>query len=96
VPANVGDERPTFLARNGGECRALLFLPHIINIRRTQVDNKFLSLLKSRKFWAGIVGLAVVVVGERAGVDATQLTEAVAVIVAYILGTALEDGLSRR
>jgi len=60
------------------------------------VDNKFLSLLKSRKFWAGIVGLAVVVVGERAGVDATQLTEAVAVVVAYILGTALEDGLSRR
>ena len=55
--------------------------------------NKFVALLKSRKFWAAIVGLVVIFLGDRAGVAQDQLTAAVATIVAYILGTALEDGL---
>lgn len=58
--------------------------------------DKFLLLLKSRKFWAAIVALIVATAGERAGLDAEAITAAVATIVAYILGTALEDGLSRR
>ena len=58
--------------------------------------DKFLDLLKSRKFWAAVVGLVFIFLGERAGVDLAQLVEAVVVIVAYIIGTALEDGLSRR
>jgi hypothetical protein len=49
----------------------------------------------SRKFWATIVAVLLLVFGERAGIDQQQLTEAVLAIVAYILGTALEDGLAR-
>ena len=60
------------------------------------MNNKFLSLIKSRKFWAAIVALVLSVVGERAGIDAEALTGAIVTVVAYILGTALEDGLSRR
>ena len=56
-------------------------------------NNKLLDLLKSRKFWAAIVGLIVAIAGERAGVDAEALAGAVAVVVMYIFGTALEDGL---
>jgi len=59
------------------------------------MDNKFLSLLKSRKFWAAVVGILVAVAGERAGIDAEQLNAGLALLITYILGTALEDGLSR-
>lgn len=58
--------------------------------------DKLLDVLKLRKFWAAMVALAFIFLGPRAGIDATLLTEAVVTIVAYILGTALEDGLSRR
>jgi len=54
------------------------------------------NILKSRKFWALVVGLVVVFLGDRAGVDLPTLTAAVAVVVSYILGTALEDGLRAR
>lgn len=54
---------------------------------------KLYALLKSRKFWAAIVGLIFVFFGERAGIPLDQLIAAVAVVVTYILGTALEDGL---
>lgn len=60
------------------------------------MESKLVSLLKSRKFWAAIAGLVVAIIGERSGIDAEQLTAGIGVIVAYILGTALEDGLSRR
>jgi hypothetical protein len=53
--------------------------------------NKFSELLKSRKFWAAVVGLLVVFVGDRAGIDPSRLLEAVVVVVGYILGTALES-----
>lgn len=60
------------------------------------MENKFLSLLKSRKFWAALVGFVFVVVGGRGDVDVEALAGAVTIVVAYIVGTALEDGLSRR
>lgn len=59
--------------------------------------DKFKQLLGSRKFWAALIGLGLVVLkafrpdfplGEE------QLTNLVYVLVAYILGVALEDGLS--
>ena len=59
------------------------------------IPDKFLQLLKSRKFWAAIAALVVAIAGERAGLDAGAITAAVTTLVAYILGTALEDGLSR-
>jgi hypothetical protein len=60
------------------------------------MNHKLLSLLKSRKFWAAVVGLIVAIVGERAGIDAEQLAAGIGLLVAYIIGTALEDGLSNR
>jgi uncharacterized ion transporter superfamily protein YfcC len=54
------------------------------------------NVLKSRKFWAAMVGLAAVFVGNRAGVSPDQLTAAIVVIVSYIGGTALEDGMRAR
>lgn len=45
---------------------------------------------KSRKFWAALAGVAVALFGNRAGVDETQLTLAVGIVVAYIIGTGLE------
>jgi hypothetical protein len=56
---------------------------------------KLSDLLKSRKFWAAVVGLAVALFGERAGVTADQLTLAIVVLASYILGTAIEDALAR-
>lgn len=58
--------------------------------------DKLLTLLKSRKFWAAVVGLVFLFVGSRAGIDLETLIGAVVVIVAYILGVALEDGLRAR
>ena len=57
------------------------------------LEDKLSLLLRSRKFWATIVAIAFIALGPRAGVDKQQLTNAVLAIVAYILGTALEDGL---
>ena len=59
------------------------------------MPDKLHYLLRSRKFWAAIVSLLIVLVGERAGIDSDELAYAVATIIAFILGTALEDGLSR-
>lgn len=55
--------------------------------------DKLLQLIQSRKFWAAVAGLLVMFFGDRAGVDAVALGGAIATIIAYILGTALEDGL---
>lgn len=57
------------------------------------MPDKLLWLLSSRKFWATIVAIAFLILGPRAGIDQESLTKAVVAIVAYILGTALEDGL---
>ncbi len=60
------------------------------------MENKGLQLLKSRKFWAAVIGLVVMVVKEFVPdfpIGEEQLTNLVYLIVAYIVGTALEDGL---
>ena len=59
---------------------------------------KLKKLLSSRKFWASLIGLVLVIVKAFRPdfpLSAEQLTGVVYVLVAYIMGTALEDGLSR-
>jgi hypothetical protein len=56
--------------------------------------NKIETLLKSRKFWAALIGLALIIMkGYRPDFPLTedQLTGIVVVLVGYILGTAVED-----
>ena len=55
------------------------------------MENKFLLVLKSRKFWAAVVGLLVAFFGVRAGVTPDQLIASVVVVVGYIVGTALDN-----
>lgn len=57
--------------------------------------DKFSGLLKSRKFWAAVIGLVVVFVGDRAGVTPEALLNAVVVVVGYILGTALDTNSAK-
>jgi hypothetical protein len=54
------------------------------------MDNKFLVLLQSRKFWAAVIGLLFIFLGERAGMSQEALLNSVVVVVGYILGTALD------
>lgn len=63
------------------------------------MESKWLYLLRSRKFWAALVGLVFVLVTSFIPdfpMDQEQITNIVYTIVAFILGTALEDGLSRK
>ena len=60
--------------------------------------NKFKQLLASRKFWAALVGLVMVFITHYIPdfpIPEDQVLSLVLIIVSYILGTALEDGLSR-
>ena len=57
--------------------------------------NKLLLLLASRKFWAALIGLALVVLKSYRPdfpLSEEQVTNLVYVLMAYILGTAIEDG----
>jgi hypothetical protein len=57
---------------------------------------KFKLLLGSRKFWAALVGLTFVILGYFVPdfpLPEEQVVNLVYIIVAYILGTAVEDGL---
>ncbi len=59
---------------------------------------KLKLLLGSRKFWAAVVGLALVIVKAffpDFPLAEEELTKVVYVLIAYILGTGIEDGLSR-
>lgn len=59
---------------------------------------KLKFLLSSRKFWAALIGLALVIIKAFQPdfpVEEEQLTSIVYVLIAYILGTGIEDGLSR-
>ena len=59
--------------------------------------DKWKTLLSSRKFWATLVGLVFMVikaVKPDFPLDGDQLAGILALLVSYILGTALEDGLS--
>ena len=56
--------------------------------------DKFKQLMGSRKFWAALIGLALVVIKAYKPdfpLTAEQLTGVVGVLVAYILGVAVED-----
>lgn len=57
---------------------------------------KLKLLLSSRKFWAALVGLVVMILKAwhpDFPLDPDQLAGIIAILVTYILGTALEDGL---
>lgn len=54
------------------------------------MDSKFVSVLKSRKFWAAVVGLAVAFFGARAGISPEALLSSAVVVVGYIIGAALD------
>ena len=57
---------------------------------------KVKHLLGSRKFWAALIGLVLVMVKvwrPDFPMDEEQLVSVVYVLVAYILGTGIEDGL---
>jgi hypothetical protein len=56
--------------------------------------DKLKQLLASRKFWAALIGLALVVLKSYQPdfpLNEEQVTNLVYVLVAYILGTAIED-----
>lgn len=60
---------------------------------------KLTYLLKSRKFWAALVGLGFVVLKAYRPdfpISEEQVASLVYVLVAYILGVAIEDGLRPR
>jgi hypothetical protein len=60
---------------------------------------KWQQLLGSRKFWAALTGLALVIIKAFRPdfpIQEEQLTNLIYVLVAYILGVALEDGLTQR
>ena len=59
--------------------------------------SKFKQLLASRKFWAALIGLLLVIIKAWRPdfpLAEEQLTSVVYVLVAYILGTGIEDGLT--
>lgn len=60
--------------------------------------SKLKLLLTSRKFWAALIGLALMFIKAwRPDFPLAEedLTPVIYVLVAYILGTGIEDGLSR-
>lgn len=62
-------------------------------------QNKFVSLLKSRKFWASLLGLSGVLTLHFTGTELpveTLVNAIVAIVGLFTVSVALEDGLSRR
>lgn len=53
-----------------------------------------LSILRSRQFWAALVGLLVVFFGNRAGLTADQITDAIYLLMTYIVGRGVQVGLA--
>lgn len=60
------------------------------------MENKWIELFKSRKFWASLIGMAFVFLGEKAGATPEQITDAVYLIVSFVLGLAYVDGQKAR
>jgi len=61
--------------------------------------DKLKDLVKSRKFWAAAMGLVMVALKgfyPDLPVDEETISNLVYVLIAYILGTAVEDGLKAR
>ena len=74
---------------------------NVINIyeikKRKNKMNKFQQLLGSRKFWAAMIGLILIIVKvfrPDFPLEAEELTNIVYVLIAYIMGTGIEDGLT--
>ena len=67
-----------------------------LNITPTPtLPSKWILLLKSRKFWAAVVGLGLVIFRAYQPafpIDDEQLSKIILVLIAYIIGTAFEDG----
>jgi hypothetical protein len=65
-----------------------------INLQGAPTMNILLSLIKSRKFWAAVAGLVLIVVQAFIPdfpLDAEAVTNVIYVVVAFIIGTGLED-----
>ena len=60
--------------------------------------DKLKQLLRSRKFWAAFLALLMIVLRSYVSLPFTdqQISEFAFVVIAYILGTGLEDGLRAR
>jgi uncharacterized membrane protein len=55
---------------------------------------KFLSIFKSRKFWAAVIGIALMFLRQIAPnfpIGDEQISDIVLLLVAYIMGVAVED-----
>lgn len=62
------------------------------------MKNMGYNLLKSRKFWAAIVGIVysmIYLVWPDFPISEESVIGVVATVVSYIIGTALEDGLAK-
>ncbi len=69
-----------------------------IGQKEVKTMSKFKQLLASRKFWAALIGLALIITKAFKPdfpLEQEQLTAIVYTLVAYILGTGIEDGLAR-
>ena len=58
---------------------------------------KLLGVFRSRKFWAALIGTIFVVLDELVPafpLDAEQVTNIVFMLVAYIIGVAIDDGMN--
>ena len=63
------------------------------------MNNKGYNLLKSRKFWAAVVAIVYCVIYQfwpDWPIPEETIVGVVATVVSYILGVALEDGLSKK
>jgi uncharacterized membrane protein len=59
-----------------------------------KMNNKLIELFKSRKFWAAIIGVVLMIVQSifpDFPLNAEQTTEVVYLLVAFIIGTAIES-----
>lgn len=58
------------------------------------MNEKLVILLSSRKFWAAVIGVAMIVIkayNPNFPVTEDQINAAVAILVSYIIGTAIQD-----
>lgn len=60
------------------------------------MNRLYIAVNSRKKLIAALVGVVVAVLGDRAGVTGDALTLAIVVIVSYITGSAVEDGLRGR